>query len=55
MKCINCKFIELHPSEEIGLCRRYPPNLKSIHTAHTQPLVEFDDWCGEYKPKGDRQ
>lgn len=45
--CETCKFIGtqwlIHA--KVIACRRYPPNKTS-----TFPVVEKDDWCGEYSP-----
>lgn len=54
-KCENCKFYLTDDFEvdgityerDFGLCRRFPP--KRIDEESGFPMVEQDDWCGEYK------
>lgn len=42
---------------DTGECRRFPPVLAMVviaglHTGETtQPEVDMNDWCGEYRPR----
>lgn len=47
--CKDCAFAE---NTEINLwvCQRYPPQVDKPPVE-----VEFDDWCGEYKPANRRE
>jgi hypothetical protein len=62
--CRECFFYKEHLSteeEEHGQCHRYPPVLDTAYAswkddsptespcAYVQPLVDFDDWCGEWR------
>lgn len=57
-QCSNCRFYSLEDYEEdginyeisYGLCRRYPPK-RIDGTVSGFPVVEYDDWCGEYQKK----
>jgi len=51
--CKECRFYKQY-SDVNGSCRRFPP----IVTNGTQmrgyfPIVEYDDWCGEFEAKLD--
>lgn len=53
--CTACKFFKIYDHKEPhqGLCRRYPPittALKGGGSVVTWPLVDSDDYCGEFKP-----
>lgn len=62
--CENCKFFKTGPGldEDAGRCRKVPPVFvfepddmsdKECMThkiyAWAQPVVAFEDWCGEWK------
>ena len=50
--CENCMFWSLtnpaHGGNDTGLCRRYPPTVKS-----EWPRVGQGDWCGEFRKLSD--
>ena len=55
--CKNCKFVQEHTGSYTGsmTCHRYPP---TIHPDNAQmncsakfPLVDANQWCGEFKQK----
>ncbi len=49
-RCESCKFYLTDREDgEEGLCRRFPPNLKSLYTTERQSVVSKYGWCGEYK------
>lgn len=62
MNCLGCKFSH-GPFGEMLVCKRYPPVLDDVYMKRAnatsdedveswvQPLVDFDDWCGEFKGK----
>jgi hypothetical protein len=52
--CEDCHFFEANKDDEsIGLCRRNPPvGAASIDEKGYWPVVDIDDWCGEYKHDG---
>ena len=50
VKCGNCYFFDpRHPDVDdtgfVGFCRRHP----------TTETKQIEDWCGEFKPKGEYQ
>jgi hypothetical protein len=53
-RCENCKFWLADPSDELlGLCRRYPPNVKMDDGGEDlweHPTTAAPVWCGEWKP-----
>lgn len=62
-KCETCEFFEeaekFTSRSPDGFCRRYPPSWYSCGTAEDIdanswfPHVNKNEWCGEYKPKGE--
>jgi len=46
--CARCLFAR--PGESAGRyeCHRFP---RQVSAGSWWPSVEFNDWCGEYKPK----
>jgi hypothetical protein len=54
-RCDECKFY-VRIDRNGGRCRRYPPTIYDgthINSVGYQPLVDADDWCGEWKDKSD--
>ena len=64
-KCENCRFWKVFSNfQYVGNCKRYPPVfvapthleiqagecIAMAEEAWTQPVVEDDGWCGEWKP-----
>lgn len=50
--CKNCKYWEAHTCDTIyGICRRYPPCMKSTWSEDCFPRIANDEWCGEHKKK----
>jgi len=54
MRCAECRFYE--PDEEmapfndqIGLCRRFPPQLSGSSARTMWPQVRAKEWCGEFQ------
>jgi hypothetical protein len=51
-KCENCIFYDKLEGK-IGKCKRYPPTLyydgEENSTLALSPVIESDDWCGEFK------
>lgn len=50
-ECGNCRFCVLDKDGD-GQCRRYPPAVLVDEGtwATVWPVVESDDFCGEWKP-----
>jgi hypothetical protein len=48
-KCEICLFSQ--PNNDKIECHRYPPTCdgNGVNSVDIQPLVEPDNWCGEYK------
>lgn len=44
-QCANCAY--LSASQE---CRKRAPIYDAYHRRTIWPLVEMDDWCGEWEP-----
>ena len=42
--CGNCKFYTR------GWCHRFPPQFAQEPAKWYHPLVDYEDWCGEWKP-----
>jgi len=57
--CRQCRFFRAaapQPAPEdrnSGECRRYPPSPPDLgaRTGNDWPLVQPDDWCGEYQAR----
>ena len=59
IECYDCRFYEKFGSvaedKKVGWCHRFPP----IHPVEMNtpgeydrfPLVNYDDWCGEFECK----
>lgn len=50
--CKSCRFLLLDSArDQFGFCRRYPPKLLPTEEelSFTFPVVEVDEWCGEYR------
>ena len=59
--CKNCEFYLKgnYPDDGQGFCRRFPPMVMEHSLTHDDvsehsayPQVGFDDWCGEFWPRG---
>jgi hypothetical protein len=51
-RCDACKFFNLYfEDDDDGECRRYAPGSKEGYARW--PSVDRDNWCGEYKSKGE--
>ena len=50
-RCQSCAFFQADPKAEYGACHRLPPVIVVDGDGYgfTFALVEFDDWCGEFK------
>lgn len=64
--CGNCRFNRMTPGADktlMSVCHRFPPQIQAVvvgmHpangpqwtvTAH-KPIVNTQEWCGEWKPK----
>jgi hypothetical protein len=48
--CDKCRFFLEEPNETYGECRRHAPvvRMQIEDTATWWPVVERNDWCGEY-------
>jgi hypothetical protein len=52
IQCRECKYFDE------GRCRRYPPEVAQVgepgraRWVQHLPVVDPDDYCGEFKPKG---
>ena len=44
--CNGCRWFMRYTSQEIGECRRYPP--QHPQTQMLWPMVNQSAWCGEY-------
>ena len=58
-ECSSCKFWDRNTnrvSEEVGICRRYPPSIPPLQRSDdcedfaVWPLTVDSEWCGEHKP-----
>lgn len=50
IRCGTCSFYDMYDTR----CHRYPPNAVVSRTYPiSQPLVESNDWCGEYEDFAD--
>jgi len=62
--CENCKYSLVNLGDEQRICKRFPPvyifTPEDINSedeyylegfAWHQPVVGFDEWCGEWKAK----
>jgi hypothetical protein len=50
-RCRQCKFIELEPKEQLGLCHFEPPKVIVVEDEPVSilPVVDPDtDWCSHY-------
>ena len=59
-KCQNCEYYQQHQAREDGICRiRSPQVVTAIDAAGVGmpqtgwPIVQKDDWCGEFVLKFD--
>lgn len=59
-ECSSCRFWDRNTnqvSEEVGICRRYPPSIPPLQrsedceTFAVWPLTVDSEWCGEHKLK----
>ena len=62
--CCRCRFYDASEKAEdnVGLCRRYPPKPSgSLHVFPDEagsrhigafPVVDMEDWCGEFNARG---
>lgn len=52
--CATCRFFDSDDILEIGLCRRYPPQLVLPRDGGSGlivwPRIKPDGWCGEWQP-----
>jgi len=48
--CDCCKFWDRLSEEESGWCRRYAPRPNDGTEVQLWPIVNPDDWCGEFNP-----
>ena len=52
-RCEDCLFWEAIKKGKEGFCQgfchRYPPKTQGLLSDY-YPRVDFDDWCGEWKP-----
>lgn len=50
-KCASCAFVEMVPGEDVGYCRRLPPQVVWSDEGEFSafPVIEVKDWCGEFK------
>ena len=58
--CGSCRYGVPTASRGYGhivRCHRYPPqtSLEDALAGWNFPLVKWYEWCGEWKPKGDKQ
>jgi hypothetical protein len=55
MRCDECRWWNPPLSEEpSGECRRFPPTVEHTNETRSEfPAANYDDWCGEFKPKDD--
>ena len=54
--CNNCAFAQDadvtldKKTYDVLRCRRFPPLQHPTHVAALFPIVQKDEWCGEYRP-----
>lgn len=52
--CELCRFWLRVGATRMGVCRRYPPELRDQHILpeafNRQPLTDAPGWCGEFSP-----
>lgn len=51
--CVNCLYYTKENDKCGFICRRYPPlalPLSEGNFTFVYPRIEFNWWCGEYKP-----
>jgi len=49
MNCSTCKYSYLNAYSRIE-CRRYPPKYENEYLSK-YPVVQSDEYCGEYKER----
>ena len=47
--CSICKYAYFNKLTRELVCRRFPPSV--FMNCYRFPMVEYDDYCGEYKSK----
>lgn len=52
-KCNNCYYVRTTKDNygKIYKCCRFPPTFHKHGYNGMYPIVSYNDWCGEYKPK----
>lgn len=51
-RCGNCMYANYYSLYDKYNCRRYPPKVSSLTTNCSDfPMVNVNDWCGEFKEK----
>lgn len=51
--CANCIYWAGHDGDDAGECRRHSPRPRPAEEVAYWPIVEADDWCGEWEEGGD--
>lgn len=46
--CDKCKFYDTSQDDRFAVCRRNPPRRAGNSIHGLWPIVEPDDWCGEF-------
>ena len=49
--CGSCRFFIAHSNDVNGQCRRRSPMIVNGPYAYEWPVVDPEEWCGEYEPK----
>ena len=57
--CKDCRFFKIHIYQfdetsiesDYGSCHRYPPEVTMDTDQNGFPMVQKDNWCGEFQQK----